>query len=182
MNKQQAETYLFEVIMHEVASHRLKPNRLKLKRIAKKLVLKFNNENFRELYVPDLHEPNLRLLIRKEYFRLAFKSRIDATKAHEVGHYTVSAETDEQKKPDTKQPPFNAELLLHIFLSGEENEPLIGCLIERYGRKVERLGRRRADIWFYYEVGRTALPLVRRFAGKAIKFAVLGEWIRRMIQ
>ena len=83
---------------------------------------------------------------------------------------------------DAPQPPVNAEFFLHLLLKEEEQEAFIGCLVERYVRKVGRLGKRRADVWFYAEVARSIWPLARRFASKAIRLAVLGEWIRRMIQ
>jgi hypothetical protein len=79
------------------------------------------------------------------------------------------------------QPPVNAEFLLHLLLREEEQEAFIGCLVERYGQKFERFGKRRADIWFCAEVARSIWPLTRRYVGKALKMVVIGEWIRRMI-
>jgi hypothetical protein len=90
--------------------------------------------------------------------------------------------TNNKESLEVVQPPLDAEFLLHLLLRGEEQEAFIGCLVERYGRKVERFGKHRADIWFYLEVIRSACPLVRRFVAKTIKFMILGEWIRRMIQ
>lgn len=83
---------------------------------------------------------------------------------------------------DISQPPINAEFALCLFLREQEHDAFIGCLTERYGCMVEKFGKRRADIWYYAEVARSLSPLVRRFGAKAIKLAILGEWIRRIIQ
>jgi hypothetical protein len=85
---------------------------------------------------------------------------------------------NESSKP---RPPLNAEFVLHLLLKKEEQDAVIGDLLERYANKYKRLGKSRADIWFYTEVGRSLWPLAKRFAAKAIKIAVVGEWIRRMI-
>jgi hypothetical protein len=90
---------------------------------------------------------------------------------------TVSA----QPKTSRPRPPVNAEFILHLLLKREEQDAVIGDLLERYVKKHKRLGKRRADIWFYMEVARSLWPLAKRSGAKAIKIAVVGEWIRRMI-
>ena len=79
------------------------------------------------------------------------------------------------------QPPLDAEFILHLLLNKDEQDALIGDLIERYGKKCERLGVRRANFWFYAEVCRTAWPLIKRFIAKAGGLIAVGEWLRRHI-
>jgi len=79
------------------------------------------------------------------------------------------------------QPPANASFILTRFLSAYNREAVLGDLAEQYNQKVEQLGKRRANCWFYAEVARSLWPLAKRSAAKAIKIAVMGEWIRRMI-
>ena len=78
------------------------------------------------------------------------------------------------------QPPVNAEFILHLLLRKDEQDALIGDLLERYSKKCARLGVRRANLWFYAEIFWTALPLIKRalMSGGLI---TLGEWIRRHI-
>jgi hypothetical protein len=79
------------------------------------------------------------------------------------------------------QPPINAEFILHLLLRRDEQEAVIGDLLERYPKKYERLGKRRAQLWFCVEVFRSTWPLVKRTVFKATSLITLGEWIRRHI-
>lgn len=80
------------------------------------------------------------------------------------------------------RPPLNAEFVLHLLLRREEQDTVIGDMLERYVKKHERLGERRANFWFYAEVFRSVWPLLRRAAGKVGGLALLGEWLRRITQ
>jgi hypothetical protein len=79
------------------------------------------------------------------------------------------------------RPPVNGEFALHLLLSKDEHEGVIGDLIERYGQKCERFGSRRAKLWFYCEVLRSVWPLIRRALARAGGLIAFGEWIRRHI-
>lgn len=79
------------------------------------------------------------------------------------------------------QPPINAEFLLHLLLRHDEQDAIIGDLIERYGKKCARLGTRRTNIWFYAEIFWTALPLIKRALLKVSGMVTLAEFVRRHI-
>jgi hypothetical protein len=98
-------------------------------------------------------------------------------------HLGISTQEAESTEPVvlTPQPPLDAEFVLHLLLNKDEQDALIGDLIERYARKCERLGVRRANLWFYAEVVRTAWPLIKRVIAKAGGLIAVGEWLRRHI-
>lgn len=79
------------------------------------------------------------------------------------------------------RPPINTEFILHLLLRGDEQDAVIGDLLERHGRKCARLGKRRADFWFCCEVFWTSLPLLKRALFKLGGLAALSEWVRRHI-
>lgn len=74
--------------------------------------------------------------------------------------------------------PKIARSCLFVLFQAQENEAAIGDFIERYGRKYQELGRRRADSWLYLEIFRSFLPLLFRIAGK-LGWLILGEWIKK---
>lgn len=117
----------------------------------------------------------IRTAIRHEYSRISFLILAESDSAN------TARKESRVESSNCPRPPVNAEFLLHLFLREEEQDSLIGCLTERYGRKVKRLGKRHADFWFYAEVARSLWPLAKRSTARAIKIAVVGEWIRRMI-
>lgn len=77
------------------------------------------------------------------------------------------------------RPPVNGEFALHLLLSKDEQEAVIGDLIERYGQKCERFGEQRAKLWFYCEVLRSVWPLLRRAIARVGGLVAASEWIRR---
>ena len=79
------------------------------------------------------------------------------------------------------RPPFNAEYLLYLFLGKEEREAVIGDLLEEYSEILERFNKRRADIWFYKQVGGSLLPLLRRTILRIGAVVWLGRILRRLI-
>jgi hypothetical protein len=85
------------------------------------------------------------------------------------------------KVPSIARPPFNAEYVLYLFLRKEERDMFIGDVIEEYGKILERFTKRRADIWFYKQVGGSLFPLVRRTLFKIGTFVWLGRILRRLI-
>jgi hypothetical protein len=64
--------------------------------------------------------------------------------------------------PKPVQPSRNAELLLSVLARRDEQEAIVGDLIERYPKKVERLGKRRANLWVWAQVIHSAWPLFKR--------------------
>lgn len=90
----------------------------------------------------------------------------------------IAAQLTTESKP---QPPVNAEFILHLLLRRDEQDAVIGDLLERYPKKCERLGERRAQFWFYGEIVRSIWPLIKRAFAKITGLVVLGEWIRRHI-
>lgn len=76
------------------------------------------------------------------------------------------------------EPPKNAQRLLSFFLRLDEREAAIGDLVEKYHRKSQQLGKRRADGWIYAQVLHSILPLIMRLTTK-IGWLILGEWIKK---
>jgi len=62
------------------------------------------------------------------------------------------------------EPPSSAvaEYILQLVIEEKDREIVLGDLYETYERMAEKSGKRRADFWLYYEVGRSVWPLVRR--------------------
>jgi hypothetical protein len=79
------------------------------------------------------------------------------------------------------RPPFNAEYLLYFLLSKKDREILIGDFIEEYGDVLSRFNKRRADIWFYKQVGGSLFPLLRRALLRVGALVWLGRILRRLI-
>jgi hypothetical protein len=79
------------------------------------------------------------------------------------------------------RPPFNAEYLLYFLIRSEDRDAVIGDLIEGYGKVLERFNKRRADIWFYKQVGGSLFPLFRRALLRIGALVWLGRILRRLI-
>lgn len=149
----------------------------------------FYEEFFRQNKIERIESPSeLREFLQANYtdhevsVELDMDSKAAITKPDEV-HVGTSTQAAESTAPVVlpPQPPLDAEFILHLLLNKDEQDALIGDLIERYGRKCERLGVRRANLWFYAEVVRTAWPLVKRVIAKAGGALAVGEWLRRHI-
>jgi hypothetical protein len=93
---------------------------------------------------------------------------------------TPELKTAGEESPASPQPPTNAEFILHLLLKKDERDAVIGDLLERYPKKVERFGERRAKLWFWGEVIRSLWPLIKRACLKT-GLVALGEWIWRHI-
>jgi hypothetical protein len=79
------------------------------------------------------------------------------------------------------EPPINAEYVLYLFLKREERESVIGDLVECYDRLFRRFGKRRADIWFYKQVGGSFFALLRRAVLRIGALVWLGRILRQFI-
>jgi hypothetical protein len=58
----------------------------------------------------------------------------------------------EARTNPTPRPPINAEFLLHLLMSPEECDGLVGDLEERFNNLVPRIGQRLASIWYTKQV------------------------------
>ena len=65
----------------------------------------------------------------------------------------------EARTNPTPRPPINAEFLLHLLMSPEECDGLVGDLEERFNNLVPRIGQRLASIWYTKQVVTSLLPL-----------------------
>lgn len=63
---------------------------------------------------------------------------------------------------DTSQLPAKASFILRLLLDQKDIEAVIGDLCEQYEREVGKRGRRRANLWLYYEAARSVWPLLSR--------------------
>lgn len=73
------------------------------------------------------------------------------------------------------EPPTLAEVMLRL-LPIKNLEFVIGDLLEAYAKQVERMGKKRADRWFYGQVLRSTWPLI-----KATLWWLILAYIRRRI-
>jgi hypothetical protein len=64
------------------------------------------------------------------------------------------------------QPPRNAEFLLYLIYPKEQCDPLVGDLEERYGLILQKLGERRARLWYWSQAIRSLAPLAFQAAKK----------------
>jgi len=91
------------------------------------------------------------------------------------------ANSGNETKVTSPRPPFNAEYLLYLLLRREDRNIVIGDLVEGYGHVLRRFDRRRADIWFYKQVGGSLFPLLRRALLRIGALVWLGRILRRLI-
>jgi hypothetical protein len=80
--------------------------------------------------------------------------------------------------------PRNAEFFLWLFLPREGREAAIGDTNEKFEVMLERFGLRRAKLWYWGEVARSAWPLVSYIGERLLKWTFLGsvaDWVRRHI-
>jgi predicted nuclease with TOPRIM domain len=79
-----------------------------------------------------------------------------------------------------KRPPRNAMFFLYLFLERKGREEAVGDALEEYSLYIKRVGKVRADILFYQEVGRCAWPFIKRVAAKVGGLIVIGQWLRKL--
>jgi hypothetical protein len=77
-------------------------------------------------------------------------------------------------------PPKNAELFLSSLLRGDERDAAVGDLVERYQKIYQRLGKLRADLWFWGEVLWSLGPLLKRLIVSG-GLVVLAQWLKKLI-
>jgi len=75
-------------------------------------------------------------------------------------------------------PPKNAEFLLALFLSKEDQEAAIGCFTELYSKRVVRWGKSRARIWAWVQVGKTLVPVLKKVVLKVSGLIAAYEWLK----
>lgn len=63
-------------------------------------------------------------------------------------------------------PPAAAEYFLRLVIEEKDREIVLGDLFEKYERAIEKQGKRRADLWLYYELARSVWPLFRQFVAR----------------
>jgi hypothetical protein len=80
------------------------------------------------------------------------------------------------KRPNQVRPPVNFDFILYMLMSRADCEALIGDLEEGYRNLIERLGKRRADIWYGQQVLTSVWPLltnsVRRLGSSTVVSAL----------
>jgi hypothetical protein len=72
----------------------------------------------------------------------------------------------------------NAVHLLSMLAGYEERDSIMGDLFERYSKKCELVGGRKAGHYVYIEIGRSLLPLLTRAIEKGLMF-LIGECIKK---
>lgn len=79
------------------------------------------------------------------------------------------------------RPPFHAEYLLHLSLTKEERDAVIGDMVEEHNQLVQRFGKRYADVWFYKQVGWSIWPLARRMLMRVAALVWISRFLRSLI-
>jgi len=77
------------------------------------------------------------------------------------------------------EPPKIAEFLLTALATTRAAEAMIGDLNERFADECKELGQHRAVRLYWARTLRSLLPLLRRAIGKAVKWGVMIDMLRR---
>lgn len=85
------------------------------------------------------------------------------------------------KETEIVRPPINAEYLLYLLLPKADQDCEIGDLIERYGRLARKFNKRRANVWYYWQVAGFGFSCLRRVVFKIGGVIWLGRILRRLI-
>jgi hypothetical protein len=117
--------------------------------------------------------------VRVNSFGAEFYHSTDSWVGPPIGQLQLNFESAFTKT--APRPPINAEYLLYLFLRRDEREVVIGDLLEGYGKILTRFNRRRADIWFYKQVGGSLLPLLRRALLRIGALVWLARLLRRLV-
>jgi hypothetical protein len=80
----------------------------------------------------------------------------------------------------TSQPPLNAELLFHIFMTPQNCDAILGDLKERYKLIHKTFGRRRANYWYWTQVVVSLRPIAWACVKKVSGWSALTEYWRKM--
>jgi hypothetical protein len=105
---------------------------------------------------------------------LALNKRTAAQRERALTEAVESAvEELRQAQPSHVAPPVNAQFLVDLFLPESRCEEFLGDLQERYSRRLKRLGKARADWWYYKQVFTSLWPLACGFTLRAGKSTIL---------
>lgn len=91
--------------------------------------------------------------------------------------------THAMEYPMPHRPPELGEYLLY-FLPKQYRESFIGDLEEEFHQMCTKFGLRKANIWYYVQVGSSFWPLLKAVLRRLIKWGILtwlGEIVRRRI-
>jgi hypothetical protein len=142
-----------------------------------------------------ISEGTAKVYAHRLYQKLGVRNRQDllqldvkSPEYEQPGNRTSGDSTDKNQQRDHTMPsgpPLNAQFLLDLFMPESRCEEFLGCLEERYNRKLARLGKKRADWWYHKQVATSLWPLFRAFAGRLSKSSlshVLCFWLRLLGQ
>jgi hypothetical protein len=80
------------------------------------------------------------------------------------------------------RPALNAEFLFYLFLDAKTCDALVGDLEERFKLIYERLGKRRANLWYWTQVISSVSPIVWATMKKLSGLTALLELYRKIRQ
>ena len=97
----------------------------------------------------------------------ALRRDAEAERRSVEGHDAGRAPQPFDRTPvEPVRPPARAQAFLCLLLDAKDQKAVVGDLIERYEVVVNRRGKRRADLWFHYEVARSTWPFLRKMIAK----------------
>jgi len=103
----------------------------------------------------------------KKRVAVSFKIAVSVIAAPEV--QPIAPVQMSRPEPQRPTPPINAQFLLDLFLPESHCEEFLGDLQERYNKKVPRLGKLRADLWYRKQVFTSLWPLFRAWMKRSSK-------------
>jgi hypothetical protein len=71
-----------------------------------------------------------------------------------------------RKLTNSSKPPLNAEFLFYLFLDQQNCDALVGDLEERFRLIHKKFGRRRANLWYWFQAGISLGPIIWAAAKK----------------
>jgi hypothetical protein len=80
----------------------------------------------------------------------------------------------------TAEPPRIAEFCLALLLTKAHGDAVIGDLGENFEKDRERYGVERARRMYWGRILKSLLPLLKRWAERAIKWIITAEFLRRL--
>ena len=80
---------------------------------------------------------------------------------------------------NVSEPPGLAEFMVGLLLSGAKREAALGDFDEVFRQDCDRFGGRRARRLYWARAIRSVWPLLRRVAGRLIRWGALAELVRR---
>lgn len=84
------------------------------------------------------------------------------------------AVTWREPKREPSRPPSSAEFLLYLCLGSSDRETIPGDLLEEYRETIlPKFGPRRAHLWYWVQVLRSAMPLIGSRLARAVKWSLV---------